>query len=178
MAARRAADLGVEDPPEVEVIREIAPNAQGLKVLTDCMIDKGYPYEYDETQDGVSIDTGLIDYEQHQLDTYICEMQYPVAQQYQVEWGQREWRTLYDHYVQEYIPCVTRLGYVPEPSPTFEVFYETVTRGGPPWSPETEILPQLRQDIDAGEYASLDQFHRDVCPDSPPLEALYGDDTQ
>lgn len=71
-AARRAAELGIEDPPDVEVIREISPDAAGLKVQTDCMIEKGYPYEYDSGGDVASIDLGLVDHEQFQLDTYIC----------------------------------------------------------------------------------------------------------
>lgn len=104
-------------------------------------------------------------------------MQYPVAQKYQVELGEREWRILYDHYVQKLL-AVRIAPWLPTrgPAHVHHILWECTTGPavGQPWSPVMDISPQLRQGIGAGTYESLEQFHRDVCPDSPGLDAFFG----
>lgn len=173
-AAARANELGIDDPPDVAPIRAITPDAAGLRVKTQCMIDKGYPYEFDDPSgDTVSIDMKGIDEEQFNLDTYICELQYPVERRFQRDLDERGWRILYDHYVGTYIPCVESLGYVVDPFPSFEVYFSRIQAGEMPYSPALEVGPQVMQDVELGKYESVGEFHRSVCPDTVSIDLLY-----
>lgn len=174
LAAARAAELGIDNPPAVVPISAITPDAAGLRIKTQCMIDKGYPYEFDDPSgETVSIDMHGIDQEQFNLDTYVCEMQYPVEQRFQRPLGEREWGILYDHYVNTYIPCVENLGYSVEPPPSRDVYISKALGGELPYSPALEVGPQVMEGVDRGLYESVDDFHRSVCPDTVSLDVLY-----
>lgn len=174
LAAARAAELGIDDPPNVLPIREITPDASGLRVKTQCMIDRGYPYEFDDPSgESVSIDMNGIDEEQFNIDSYICELQYPVEKRFQRDLGEREWRILHDHYVKSYIPCVEALGYVVEPFPSFDVYFSRIQGGELPYTPALEVGPQVQQDVMMGKYPSVDEFNRSVCSDTVDLDLLY-----
>lgn len=42
-----------------------------------------------------------------------------------------------------------------------------------PASPQSEVAEQLRAGVNAGAPPSLEEFHRDVCPDGVDLDVLY-----
>lgn len=172
-AAERAEHLGIEDPPDVEPIRNIAPDGSGLRVLAECMADKGYDYTMDPSGEAVNIDLQGFSEEQHNLDTYICEMQYPVETRFRGDNGEREWLLIYDHFAEEYIPCVREQGYVVQPVPTVESYLEGIRAGRVPHTPVTEVWDQVQVDVDAGRYGSVDEFHRTLCRDTVDLDVLF-----
>lgn len=171
-AAGLAAQLGIDDPPRVEPIREVAPDDEGLRIQTQCMIDLGWPYREDR-DGGWVLELQVAQEDAFNLDSYVCQLQYPVAARYRQPWGESQHRARYAYLVDDYLPCVRSHGYSVAEPPTFEVFVEGDAAGSP-WVPSSEVLPQVLADIPE-RWASWDAFD-DVCPQQTPLDELYPPD--
>lgn len=171
-AAGLAAQLGIDNPPKVEPIREVAPDDQGLRLQTQCMIDVGWPYQQDR-DGGWVLELRAAQEDAFNLDSYVCQLQYPVAARYRQPWGEPQHRARYAYLVDDYLPCVRSHGYTVAEPPTFEVFVEGDAAGSP-WVPSSEVLPQVLADIPE-RWASWDAFD-DVCPQQTPLDELYPPD--
>ena len=171
-AAGLAAQLGIENPPVVEPILEVAPDDQGLRIQTLCMIDLGWPYQEDP-DGGWVLELQAAQEDAFNLDSYVCQLQYPVAARYREPWGETQHRARYAYLVDDYLPCVRSHGYSVAEPPTFEVFVEGDAAGSP-WVPSSEVLPQVLAEV-PDHWASWDAFD-EVCPQQTPLDELYPPD--
>lgn len=168
-AAILARELGITDPPEVTPIREIAPDDEGLRVQTECMMDKGWPYQKDP-DGGWVLELNNEQESAFNLDSYVCQLQYPVAERYRQPWGQVQHEARYTYLTETYLPCVRAQGYSVDEPPSLEVFIEG-DAAGRPWIPSSEVLPQVLADV-PDRWSSWDEFDG-VCPQATPLDLLY-----
>lgn len=168
-AATLAEELGIEDPPMVSSIREVSPDEEGLRVQTMCMVDKGWPYVQDR-DGGWVLELNVEQEEAFNLDSYVCQLQYPVAARYRQPWGREQLQARYNYLTDTYLPCVRGQGYAVGDPPTFAVFLEGDSAGRP-WIPSTEVMPQVLADV-PGRWASWAEFDR-TCPQATPLDLLY-----
>lgn len=160
---RLADDLGIPDPPDVEVVREISPS-ESSAVHNACIVDDGW----------VQNDNGSFSFTDEQesalnLTSYMCAAAYPIADRYLQPLQPEQWNLVYDHYVEDFIPCAQEHGFeVPEP-PTRERFLAATDS----WAPVADIKRDLAEAIGRGEFESFDDFYQ-TCPSTPPDEELYG----
>lgn len=168
-AAALADELGITDPPEVSPVREVAPDDEGLRIQTQCMIDRGWPYR--EDQDGGYVLELRVEQEaSFNLDSYVCQLQYPVAERYRQPWGRTQHEARYAYLTEIYLPCVRAQGYSVAEPPSLEVFVEDEASGRP-WIPSSGVLPQVLADVPE-RWASWEEFDS-VCPQGTPLDELY-----
>ena len=153
---------GIEDPPPVEIVQEIAQDDDGLRLIAECYAEHGWP----STFDGDGIVTEGIPPEQQEafdLDRYICNASYPVAERYRSLSPQEHLSRWYAYLLQTYVPCVEALGYEISEPPTLETF---LASGGSQWIPNEEVFRQSQ--------AQDEDFTRveEQCPQDMPLEML------
>lgn len=165
-----AQELGVLDPPRVDLVREIGPNREGAELVFGCMIEFGYNYEFEEYGDGVSIDMRGVDQDAWARDMYICSMKYPLEGKFREPWDSDRWGALYDYWTQEYMPCLADYGYEVESPPSREVFVAQGMSGSDLWMPAESVLDQVNSDVKSGRFDSFQQFDFEVCQQDLPLE--------
>ncbi len=154
-----ATQLGIDNPPSVEVVRVIDLN-DWADTLVACLNTAGYSVT--KTPDGEGVDFSAVSDESlaksFRLAQYVCEMSYPVAQKYMEPLTEDQLESLYKYRSDELIDCLEANGAsVVVTPPSWEVFLET----GGAWSPYEEVRP------DPATYATLEKN----CPQTP--ESLY-----
>ena len=166
---RRAQDLNVENPPEVELVAW----QQGLAAFGDaqarCLQDAGFPAVSDGVG-GTYFDPGVPESQDEALGlaSFICGAKYPVDPVYSQDWSSEQVALVYDYWDQYYIPCMEAHGHPigRNDQPSRESF---VASFGTPdrisWWPNMAsqaLEPQDRQSLAA------------TCPEFPPDAAMYG----
>lgn len=159
----RAMDLGIDNPPEVQVIHEITP-ADSQRVYQSCLEDAGWSMAADGAFEVTKEQEGALN-----LAMYVCHEQYPVAEKYTRPLSSGQLGLLYDWWTDETVPCFMELGYDVGNVPSREFFL-----ANPTWHPPSLIAEQAQPDVRAGIYESIDEVMYEVCP-GPPDEALYPD---
>lgn len=151
---------GIEDPPPVEVVEEIAPDADGLRLIAECYAEHGWPATFDG--DGITIE-GIPPEQQEafDLDRYVCDAQYPVAEKYRSLSPEEHLRRWYAYLTTTYVPCVEALGYDISEPPTLETF---LASGGQTWIPNAQVGDQTR--ARGEDFRSVDE----QCPQQMPPE--------
>lgn len=155
-----AKSLGIDDPPSVEVVREVSPEEQ-VDAVRSCMSEFGYAVSDPES--------GYLDWEvpQSQSDSfylavYTCNARYPIGEDFQGALDEAGRGSLYDHWVTETIPCLEKLGYSVDVPPTRESFVAGVA-----WDPRASTMEQVLADVDEGRWASENTVYVDECPADP-----------
>lgn len=156
--------LDITHPPEVEVIREISPG-ESQKVYEDCLQAAGWKQHPD----------GSFEYPAEQeaafnLASYICTAQYPIAPRYLQPLTDEQYTLVYDHLVNEWIPCVESYGLTVAEPPTRERYLAAPTEA---WSPQADVEQQVARLISQGTFTSFQDFYK-ACPAAPSNEELYG----
>ncbi|MGO0576451.1 hypothetical protein [Ornithinimicrobium panacihumi] len=153
---------GITDPPRVEVLREVSP-AEHIEMLARCMQEAGWTVEQNE--DGQwSFVVPTDQQEAFNLSSYVCEAQYPPAEQFRHPWAQEQTAFLYQFLTEEYVPCVQALGYEVSEAPTLEVF---LAAGPSSWIPSAQVGEQTRA---AG--ASFSDVEK-ACPSQSDADAQF-----
>lgn len=153
-----AADLGINDPPEVTMVRAITP-AESKQVWDDCMIDSGWTASTNsEGEIGFSIPEGQE--AAWDLATYRCSAAYPIDESFLQPPSDADLRTLHAYYEATYIPCLTGQGLAPEELPTLETF---LADGGT-WQPLD--FDRTLDAIAAGQIRSFEELEA-TCPSRP-----------
>lgn len=166
-AALYAQEMGIENPPDVEVVREVSPSEE-LPILVDCLTEAGFP---PETPADVSIPEWQIPEAQvdaFNLAEYTCKAQYPLAAQYTEPLEGEQLGVVYDFWLTETIPCLADLGYEVEEPPSRDVFI-----AGEPWDPRESTYEQVMADISAGRWVDEEQVYSVECTTTPPDDLLY-----
>lgn len=154
---------GIQDPPQVEPIREITP-AESKRVYDECMVERGWP-----------VVNGHIRFTQDQreslnMDQYICKAKYPIRQEYLQPLDEAAWGRVYDYWVSETLPCLESEGLVIAEPPTRETFVERRA-----WTPDSDaVRDQVRDRVGQGDYPDIEHVFTEVCPVSPPEEVRLG----
>lgn len=170
LAASLAEEYDIKDPPEVTLIREVPPD-EASKVQSECMMTAGWPnqilpngaVEYDYTDDQT---------EDFNLALYTCELQYPVEAKYTRPLDDTQWAMMYDHFVNEYIPCAEAEGYNVGEIPSKDSYLAMPV--AEKWFPGRLVRMEITTG-GGGKYNSVEEFEA-VCPPTPELDVLYGGD--
>ncbi|UJH71103.1 hypothetical protein [Ornithinimicrobium sp. INDO-MA30-4] len=157
--------------PPVAAIREVTPE-EFDDVYESCMAEDGWVLSLDEFgQSSIELAPGQED--DFDLASYTCNEQYPVADKYSEPLTETQWRSVYDHYESDVIPCLQSLGYAPDPLPSFESFLATSD------SPEAYqiISPgtyrDITEDVQGGRWTTPDDVTQRECQVQPSDDVLY-----
>lgn len=161
-----AATNGLEDVPEVDVVRVVTP-AESREVVDECVSAQGWSqlpdgtFTYPSEQD-----------EAFSLAMYICLASYPVDEAYTTPIEPQQWSAIYDYWLSDTLPCLAAEGFeVPEP-PSKESFL-----ANPVWSPDTpEVREQVAARVSAGSFPSHEYVFTEVCPVMPPDDVRFTKD--
>lgn len=158
--AELAVMYGIEDPPPVDIVREIAPNEEGMRTIGECLDERGWPVEIEqggftiyqippEQQDALS------------LDQYTCKAQYPVAPEYANISVEESLTAHHAYLVEEYVPCVAEFGFAVSTPPSLETF---LAEQGLGWVPGAEVYDQVAaSDVEWSEV-------EERCPQNEPID--------
>lgn len=155
-----AQSRGIEDPPEVAVIRETRPEEMG-ELVAECVREQGFdakafPDGSWETVGAPGQDDAVA------LAEYRCIAQYPLQPVFYQPLDDDHLRQSYDWHVETTIPCLQDLGYTTPEPPTVEVYIETYRAQGDQW---------MAQHAGGLPFEAWDQ-----CPPTPPPEELFPSD--
>ncbi len=157
----------LDDPPDdARFERYISPDEFG-EVMVECYMGQGIPARL-STDGGVLVDE--IPTEQTTLQreaAYRCWVRFPTHPRYEEPLSREQLRVLYEYKVGELTECLEAEGFEVPPPPTVEVFIASYENPDTPmWDPYPGTDPRARE-----RWEQLNQ----VCPQSPPLDVLYGD---
>lgn len=150
-----AAAFGIENPPEVAIIRWVKPE-ESTDVLVECLQNAGFPVQ--RTEHGYEYNSDVNDGGAYDLAQYTCMAQYPVESTFARPMTQEQARRLYDYIIDTQIPCLEANGYGPFDLPTFESYLQTIQ------SPDMYFPTQ---DIFGGGGAGGQEYESvmELCPD-------------
>lgn len=163
-----AVQYRLSDPPEdVKFERYISPEEYAA-VMVPCLTEQGIPVK--ALPDG-GIGFEDIPPEQAVLQSeamYRCSVRFPTHPLFAEPLDDEQLRRLYDYLVEDLTVCLEEEGYAAPPPPTVEAFISSYSDpGADAWSPYPVEDSRLDQEA---EWYRLNN----VCPQTPPLEVLYG----
>lgn len=153
-----AADLGIDDPPEVAVVRAITPD-ESKQVWDDCMVDAGWTASRN-TEGELGFSVPAVQEDAWNLATYRCTAAYPIQEEFLQPPSEADLRALFAYYQETYAPCLREQGLDPAEAPTLETF---LADGGT-WQPLD--FDRTLDAIVAGQVQSFEQLEA-VCPSRP-----------
>ncbi|GAA4883371.1 MULTISPECIES: hypothetical protein [Serinicoccus] len=157
--AELAVMYGIEDPPPVEVVRETIPGGDGLRLIGECLQERGWPVDIEDG--GITIREVPVEQQDAlNLDQYICDAQYPVAPEYANVPVEDSLTAHYEYLVEEYVPCVAEFGFTVSTPPSLETFLAGQGMG---WVPGAQVYDQIASsDVEWSEV-------EERCPQNEPL---------
>ncbi|WP_157621740.1 hypothetical protein [Serinicoccus hydrothermalis] len=152
--------LGVDDPPDVTVVREVSPEDQ-MVAVRDCMAESGFTVS---DPDSLNLEWEVPEGqgEAFSLAIYTCNAQYPIAQEFRGALDADGRGVLYDHWVDDTIPCLESLGYSVDTPPSREAFM-----AGAVWDPRASTMEQVLADVDQGRWSTEESVYGEECPTEP-----------
>lgn len=166
--ARMADEFGLENPPHVDLVREVTP-AEGEIYFDQCMREEGWNLDW---RDEYTVPEEQVD--AFLLSEYICHAQFPLREEFLQPLDNDQWKMLYDHWVSKTLPCFKYYGLtVADNVPSRDAFLDNPTS----WQPNRSVTDDQVQllVVDEGFALSLDDFYINVCP-GPDEDVLYGVD--
>lgn len=161
-----AADNGVTNPPEVEIVRVVSL-ADWPQTYAQCLTQAGFP-STSSGDGGVSTDIPAGQDEAADLASYECHAKYPVdPSQNGRNLTDLQKEQVYEYLTATLVDCLEERGYQVNQIPSRDVFMSGFDES-PPWNPYTEIFAG---NVGAGEGDEL----QSECPPNTPPELLYGD---
>lgn len=100
---------GVEDPPPVEVIREVDPRERS-QVLVECLQEQGVD-AYIVADGGYGIDSPTAQQDAVSLAMYVCEAQYPLMPVFYRPFDTEILERVYTYFEQDVTECVEESGW-------------------------------------------------------------------
>lgn len=156
-----ARSLGIEDPPDVPVVQEISAE-EHIPMLESCMTEAGFP-PVNPGRASLEWEPAEEQQEAFHRAYYTCSAQYPIAGEFQPYDGE-QLGAVYDHWVEETIPCLAALGYVTSGMPSREAFI-----GGAVWDPRESTYQDVMRDVSNGRWIDEEDVYTTQCPTSPDL---------
>lgn len=161
--SKMAKDMGVKNPPKVELVRWITLEDDAL---AECVTQQGFPAK--NRNGGLEFD-GVSGSQESALNLaeYTCMAKYSFEPKYVQEWSPQQLGVLYDYWSEYLVPCLAAFG---RPSsqevPSREKFISSFhSPDRVDWNPgrvvESSTLPE-------------DADMRAACPATPPAKYFYG----
>lgn len=169
--AQLAESNGLEDVPDVPVVREATSFTEKMSLYADCLTEAGYPATlYPDGSVGLTPPEGPAE-KDYNLANYTCEASYPMEERFLVPYGDTQWGAVYDHYVQTFLPCAQGLGYeYTAEVPTRETFIATSPTA---FAPLEEIRLQVDADTGPGLRWETQADFEQECGSTPDDEDMF-----
>ena len=152
-----AESRGIDDPPQVAVVRKTRPEEMG-ELVAECVREQGF--DATAFPDGSWETVGAPGQgDAAALAEYRCIAQYPLQPQFYQPLDDDHLRQSYEWHMTTTIPCLHDLGYTTPEPPSVEVYIETYRAQGAQWM--------------AQQVGSLPQEAWDQCPPTPPAADLF-----
>lgn len=100
---------GVEDPPHVDVIREVDPRERS-GLIVECFQEQGID-AYEVAEGGYGTEFPTAQQEAVSLATYVCEAQYPLMPVFYRPFDVPTLDRVYDYFADVVAPCVESAGW-------------------------------------------------------------------
>lgn len=156
-----AGSLGLEDPPEVEMVRFVS-NDEWAGIQVERLAEQGIQAAVGG-QGGVVFDEVPAEQvETVNLAAYTCEAMYPIDPRTQTPLPRVRAVMQYDHLVNTVLPCVRELGFEVSDPPTQQTWLDQYYSGAETWDPYTDVA-------NSGDPADLDQVYEQCPHDAPDL---------
>lgn len=156
-----ASALGVTDPPEVDIVREV-DTWEADQVNRDCLVAAGFPAS---TEGGWDIPKDKSD--NFNLAQYTCMMQYPIPKKYAKEWGEDQVHIQYIWTRDFVIPCLAHEGYSITGLPSETAFVDSYFTN--PFSP----FAQVKINLSGAEYNAAWNTLEQRCTQIAPGPVLW-----
>lgn len=163
--AGMARDLGLGDPPQVDLVRWTEGLTDHGTAVAACLTDAGF-------DSGVWTGTTAVSRARTrdlELASYVCEAEFTLDPALAVEWTPVQLRLLFDYWTQFYVPCLeahgATVGWLGQPDKGAWVRAWT-TPDRNTWWPPDDLLVSLPD----REQAAL----KAACAPYPPDDVLFG----
>lgn len=154
--------FGIDDPPQVEVIRAMLPEELDDTLLA-CVTEEGFPL----TAEGVfKIPEGQKT--AYNMAQYVCRMRYPVIERYAQPLKAKQIEIQYDWTIQFVIPCLEQQGFRISNVPTEARFIDT-------WNSDP-FYPMAQVSLSEKDARSYNQRMSDLektCPQAAPSSVTW-----
>ncbi|MCB2177621.1 MAG: hypothetical protein KQH57_17565 [Actinomycetales bacterium] len=165
--ADTAEQAGLQDPPQVALVRWTEGNADHDEATAGCLTDAGFTASVGSDR-GVDLDVPEAQVDAFQLAMYVCESKYTLDPVYYQEWTTDQLNLIFDYWTQFYLPCLQAhgvpvdLGAVPSKAAWVAAFH---TSRRLDWWPDTVLQTTP---------ASIGRPAREACSMYPPDDVFYG----
>lgn len=163
-----AEQYGLDDPPQDVEFERYISTEEYAAVMVPCLTEQGIPVRA-LPDGGIGFDDIPLELAPLQMEAmYRCDARFPTHPLFAEPLDNDQLRRLYGYMVEDLLPCLEEEGYATPPPPSVETFIESYSDPEAyVWSPYPVEDPRLEQEA---EWARLNE----VCPQTPPLEVLYG----
>jgi len=160
--AAEASAYGVQDPPDVGLIRwtSMADNAM---TVAACLRDAGFNAVAGGNELGFPDGIGPAQQSAYQLARYVCDAEYTLHPLYREPFTEEQWGTLYDYWAQWLVPCLEGVGGHPPAPPTRETFVAQALQGTLVWDP----YGLVQQTVEYGSSVEKSAWLSQTCPQEP-----------
>lgn len=158
---------GVQDPPEVPLVRWTESLQEYDEAMAQCLTDGGFPAQVG-ILGGIVYAPSVPSSQEAALDLvqFECEAKYTPLPAIMTNWSAEQKGMLFDYWVEAMIPCLEAHGIYPADAPvsreTFMEIYPHVD-----WDPELLIVDVRLSETDNYEITAK-------CPPYPPAKYFYG----
>lgn len=165
--ADTARQAGLQDPPQVALVRWTEGNAEHDQATAGCLTDAGFTASAGGDR-GVDLDVPEAQVEAFQLAYYVCESQYTLDPVYLQEWTTDQLDLIFDYWTQFYLPCLQAhavavdLSAVPSKAAWVAAFHTS------------ERLDWWPDDALQATPSSIGTPAREACSMYPPDDVFYG----
>lgn len=136
--AGQARLYGQDDPPMVEVVREVRPE-ETAEVMKECMAEFGFEIHGDPSGSGFSAEYPSEQREAFDEASYICTARFPLLPVFYQPYDEQSLDRLYDYFAEEASACLESRGFAPSEPPTRARFVEKYLASGSLWNPAEDL---------------------------------------
>lgn len=136
--AGQARLYGQDDPPTVEVVREVRPE-ETAEVMKECMAEFGFEIHGDPSGSGFSAEYPSEQREAFDEASYTCTARFPLMPVFYQPYDEQSLDRLYDYFAEEASACLESLGFAASDPPTRARFVESYRASGRLWNPAEDL---------------------------------------
>ena len=165
--AATAEQAGLQDPPQVALVRWTEGNADHDRATAACLTDAGFTASA-ASDGGVNLNVPEAQVDAFMLADYVCESKYTSDPVYSQEWTTDQLNLIFDYWTQFYLPCLQAHGVPVDPGAVpskaaWVAAFHTSERLD--WWPDTALQTTP---------SSIGTPAREACSMYPPDDVFYG----
>ncbi|MFB9621220.1 hypothetical protein [Brooklawnia cerclae] len=153
-----ATEYKLQDLPDVAIVRWVDPE-DSIPLMVECLQAAGVDVVQTDTS-SYTVEAAPGQEDSVHLATYVCTAQYPTRMDIDRPLSDLEMKAVYDHLVDEWLPCASDQGYEGLSKPSFEVYARSLS--GETVDPVYEELSRKYQPSDEELQALME-----ACPLRP-----------